>query len=276
MIIGTINAGVDMSDTSRNILVYNTEDILINTVAARLLLRISDLLTAQDRVDVALTGGTDGIAVLAAAAQSPLTAAIDFSRVHFWWGDERFVASDDGDRNALQAREAWLNALIDTGELPESNIHEMPTELRSPAEVEAASTDEHDEVLRAAARDYQAQLERELGADGTLDIALFGVGPDGHFASLFPGREEVRIEDESVKCIGVSNSPKMPPLRVSLTVPYIHKTDFVWVFASGERKSEAIARALYEPDNYHVPSSFARGTEETLWMLDRAAAANLA
>ena len=64
MIIGTINAGVDMADTSRNILVYNTEDILINTVAARLLLRISDLLTAQDRVDVALTGGTDGIAVL--------------------------------------------------------------------------------------------------------------------------------------------------------------------------------------------------------------------
>ncbi|OFQ99419.1 6-phosphogluconolactonase [Alloscardovia sp. HMSC034E08] len=265
-----------MSDTSRNILVYNSEDILINTVAARLLLRISDLLTAQDRVDVALTGGTDGIAVLAAAGKSPLTAAIDFSRVHFWWGDERFVPSDDGDRNALQAREAWLNTLIDAGELPESNIHEMPAEKRSAEQVEVASNEDNDAVLAAAAREYQAELERELGEEGALDIALFGVGPDGHFASLFPGREEVRIEDETVKAIGVANSPKMPPLRVSLTVPYIHKTDFVWVFASCERKSEAIARALYEPDNYHVPSSFARGTEETLWMLDKAAAANLA
>lgn len=265
-----------MDSVQRNILVYDTEETLIQTVAARLLLRISDLLTAQDRVDVALTGGTDGIAVLAAAAQSPLCAAVDFSRVHFWWGDERFVRSDDGDRNALQAREAWLDALIASGELPEANVHEMPAETRTAEAVSSASDAENDAVLLAAAREYQAELERELGPEGTLDLALFGVGPDGHFASLFPGHDEVLSTDPAVKSLGVAHSPKMPPLRVTLTVPFIQSTDFVWVFASGERKSDAVGRALYEADHANVPSSYARGKEESLWMIDRAAAANLA
>ncbi|WP_018142956.1 6-phosphogluconolactonase [Alloscardovia criceti] len=265
-----------MDKTQRSIMVYATEETLIQTVAARLLLRISDLLTAQERVDVALTGGTDGIEVLAAAASSPLAAAVDFSRVHFWWGDERYVPVDHADRNALQARDAWLNGLVESGELPEKNIHEMPAETRTAEQVAAASDAENDAVLLEAARTYQAELDRELGPDGSLDLALFGVGPDGHFASLFPGHDEVLSTDPSIKCLGVAHSPKKPPLRVTLTVPFIQQTDFVWVFASTERKSDAVGRALYEADNQHVPSSFARGKEETLWMIDSSAATNLA
>lgn len=260
----------------RDILVYDTEETLVQTVGARLLLRICDLLTAKDRVDIALTGGTDGIQVLVEANNSPLANVIDFSRVHFWWGDERFVPADNSDRNALQAREAWLNNLVASGKLPEDNIHEMPAEKRTSEEV-AASNDANDEaVLSAAARQYQAELERELGPDGHLDIALFGVGPDGHFASLFPGHKQVYVTDPYMKCLGVAHSPKLPPLRVTLSVPFIRETDFVWVFASGERKSEAIGRAMYEMNNHHVPSSFAMGKEETLWMVDKAAASNLA
>lgn len=260
----------------RDILVYDTEEVLVQTVGARMLLTISDLLTAKDRVDVALTGGTDGIEVLADANNSPLAGAVDFSRVHFWWGDERFVPADDADRNALQAREAWLNNLVASGQLPEENIHEMPAEKRSAEEVANASDLDNEVVLSAAAREYQTELERELGPDGHLDLALFGVGPDGHFASLFPGHKQVYVTDPYMKCLGVAHSPKLPPLRVTLSVPFIRKTDFVWVFASGARKSEAIGRAMYEMNNHHVPSSFAMGKEQTLWMVDKAAAANLA
>ncbi|MFD0704659.1 6-phosphogluconolactonase [Alloscardovia venturai] len=260
----------------RNIMVYDTEELLIQTVGARLLLRISDLLTAQERVDVALTGGGDGIEVLTDANNSPLARAVDFSRVHFWWGDERFVPAHDKDRNALQAREAWLDNLVDSGKLPEENIHEMPAEKRSAEEVAHATDAENEDILEIASREYQAELERELGKNGHLDLALFGVGPDGHFASLFPGHKQIYVTDPELKVLGVAHSPKLPPLRVTLSVPFIRQTDFVWVFASGERKSEAIGRAMYEMNNHHVPSSFAMGAEETLWMVDKAAASNLA
>ncbi len=260
----------------RDIIVYRDEETLVQTVAARLILRISDLLTAKDRVDVALTGGGDGIEVLRHASDSPLTTAIDFTNVHFWWGDDRFVPENDDDRNAKQAREAWLDSLVKSGDLPAENIHEMPADPRTYEEIANATEAENDKLLAEAARSYQDDIERELGPNGAFDIALFGVGPDGHFASLFPGHPEVYITDPSIKVVGVNHSPKMPPLRVSLSIPFIKQTQFVWVFASSERKSDAIGRALYETDNYHVPSSFAEGTEQTLWMIDRAAAQNLA
>ncbi len=259
----------------RTVLMYDSEKTLVATVAERLLLRMSDLVALQDRVDVALTGGTDGIAVLAAAAKSPLLDAVDFSRVHFWWGDERFVQPTDGDRNALQAREAWLNELIASGKLPEENIHEMPADDRSREIADAASDEENDLILARAARAYQDELESELGTDGTLDVALFGVGPDGHFASLFPDREEVLVSDPSIKALGIAHSPKMPPLRVTLTVPFIQQSEAVWVFAAGERKAQAVGNALSSLDNQHVPSSFARGAEESLWMIGEAAAAQV-
>ncbi|TCD54205.1 6-phosphogluconolactonase [Alloscardovia theropitheci] len=262
-------------DDPRTVLLYPDEKMLVNVVATRMLLRISDLLQLQDRVDIALTGGTDGIAVLEAASHNPLQDAIDFSRVHFWWGDERFVQADDADRNALQARQAWLDTLVKNGKLPESNIHEMPADTRTRDDADNASDATNDDILAEAARSYQSELEYEIGTEGSLDIALFGVGPDGHFASLFPGRDEVLISDDSIKAVGVSHSPKMPPLRVSLTVPFIQQSESVWVFAAGERKADAVSRALGSADNHHVPSSYARGTQESLWMIDEAAASNI-
>ena len=109
----------------RTTVVYPNPQILAEAVAARTLLTITDLLSEPNRtrVDIAVTGGTDGNRVFDAMNASPLNDAVDWSRVHVWWGDERFVAADSDDRNAKQAREAWYGKLVADGRMPAGNIH---------------------------------------------------------------------------------------------------------------------------------------------------------
>ena len=250
-------------------------DVLAQAVAVRVLTTIRNLLAepGRSRVDIALTGGTDGNRVLRAIGTDPLADDLDASRVHIWWGDERFVPEDSDDRNAKQARR-FLNILVERGLMPEENIHEMPADTRDAAQIAAATDEENDAVLADAAAAYQKELIEQLGEEPTLDIALFGVGPDAHFASLFPGRPEVLIDDPHVLVAGVRDSPKPPPLRVTLTVPMIARSRRTWVFASGERKPDAVAAAFAQPRNPQAPSSFADG-EELIWYIDQAAASKL-
>ena len=215
----------------------------------------------------------DGNRVLRAIGTDPLADDLDASRVHIWWGDERFVPEDSDDRNAKQARR-FLNILVERGLMPEENIHEMPADTRDAAQIAAATDEENDAVLADAAAAYQKELIEQLGEEPTLDIALFGVGPDAHFASLFPGRPEVLIDDPHVLVAGVRDSPKPPPLRVTLTVPMIARSRHTWVFASGERKADAVAAAFAQPRNPQAPSSFADG-EELIWYIDQDAASKL-
>ncbi|KAB8291897.1 6-phosphogluconolactonase [Bifidobacterium avesanii] len=260
----------------RTVVVYPDRVTLHQAVASRLLLALSDRLAVADRADIALTGGRDGNAILAALPAHPLNPIVDWSRVHLWWGDERFVAADDPDRNARQARDAWFGALVASGLIPESHVHEMPADARPAEEVAAATDAENDAILARAATDYQAEIERELGPDGAFDVAMFGIGPDGHFASLFPDHPEVLVDDPAAKVIGVNHSPKLPPLRVSLTVPFIHACRAVWMIASTPGKSDAVAAALVGAANGgdpHVPSSFAAGRDQSLWLLDAFASA---
>ena len=216
-------------------------DVLAQAVAVRVLTTIRNLLAepGRSRVDIALTGGPE----------------------------------DSDDRNAKQARR-FLNILVERGLMPEENIHEMPADTRDAAQIAAATDEENDAVLADAAAAYQKELIEQLGEEPTLDIALFGVGPDAHFASLFPGRPEVLIDDPHVLVAGVRDSPKPPPLRVTLTVPMIARSRRTWVFASGERKADAVAAAFAQPRNPQAPSSFADG-EELIWYIDQAAASKL-
>ncbi|MFT8648855.1 MAG: 6-phosphogluconolactonase [Bifidobacterium psychraerophilum] len=253
---------------------YPNPELLHTAIASRLLIEIGDRIATQHRADIALTGGTDGNAVLRHIASNPLNEAVDWSCVHLWWGDERFVPADSDDRNAKQAREAWFGDLVSQGLLPESHIHEMPADQRKPQEIAVANPEENDHLLDQAANTYQQELIRELGDNPAFDVAMFGVGPDGHFASLFPDFPQVVINDPDVFVTGVSDSPKMPPLRLSLTVPFIRRSRKLWILASSPRKAPAVHSALSSVNNPHVPSSFASGTQETLWLLDEEAAAS--
>lgn len=260
----------------RTTIVYPNPQVLVQAVAARTLLTITDLLAepGRTRVDIAVTGGTDGIHVLKVMGESPLAEAVDWSRVHVWWGDERFVAANDDDRNAKQAREALFGKLIASGAMPAANIHEMPADGRDPEEIAGSSPEQTDAVLAAAAAEYQRELIDQLGPEPALDIAMFGVGPDAHFASLFPDHGEAEIADPDILVAGVRDSPKPPPLRVTLTVPMIARSRHTWVFTSEERKADAVAMAFAKRDNPHAPSSYADG-EELLWLIDKGAASKL-
>lgn len=273
----------------RTVIHLADEKGVCEAAAQAVLLRTIRLLDEQDRVDLAVTGGSDGSEMLRRMGLSPLADSIDWSRVHFWWGDERFVPATDPDRNALQARHALLSDLVAHNGLPEANIHEMPADERSAAEREQASEEENRHAVDQAAHLYQDELNQLPRKSATglpqFDIAWFGVGPDAHFASLMPGLPEIHIADSSRWVTGVTNSPKLPPLRVSFTVPLIQSSREVWVIASTEKKQAAMARVLGQSvrsgahilyphadfDDVAVPVSFAAGRERTLWFVDRVA-----
>lgn len=236
----------------RRVVVLPDASAVADTTAARLLTAIADRLTVAERADIVLTGGTVGIATLAAVAVSPLRDTIDWASVHVWWGDERFVPSSDPDRNEGQAQDALLRHLT----LPEENIHRM------------GSSDAFTSAEAAA-----AAYHGEIADNGNpqWDVLMLGLGPDGHVASLFP--QHPGFTQASATVIAVHNSPKPPPTRVSLGLSAIMRARQVWIVAAGEGKAEAVRDCLGGNQSY--PGAVAQGTEATLWLIDAAAAARV-
>ncbi|MBO1750336.1 6-phosphogluconolactonase [Actinotalea sp. BY-33] len=247
--------------STRTVVVHPDAETLAEATAARLLLHLLDAQSTHRPLHVGLTGGTVGIKTLARIAEAPLRHAVDWTGVHLWWGDERFLPAGDPDRNETQARAALLDALP----VPEENIHAMP-----PSDM-AESPEE-------AARSYADELARH--APGTsdesgpavprFDVLLLGMGPDGHVASLFP--EHDALEVTATTTVGVHGSPKPPPERVSLTFPAIEAAEEVWLVVGGADKAPAAARALAGEAVRTTPAAGALGRRRTLWLMDVAAA----
>jgi 6-phosphogluconolactonase len=237
----------------RRVVVYPDAATVAKATAARLITAITDSIAIQERVDVVVTGGTVGIATLRAVAANDLSTSVDWSRVHVWWGDERFVATGDADRNEGQAQEALFDAIP----LPEENIHRMA----SSTEVDSAGT---------AAALYHDELMRNGNPE--FDILLLGLGPDGHVASLFPGHPA--FADRAATVLAVADSPKPPPVRVTLSLVAINRAKQVWIVAAGPEKAEAVAACLGGDTAY--PGAAVSGTDATLWLIDAAAAGDAA
>ena len=114
---------------------------------------------------------------------------------------------------------------------------------------------------------------REHGA-GQFDVLMLGIGPDGHVASLFPGHDALAVDDRVA--VGVLDSPKPPPERISLTFAALNRAESVWFLASGDGKSEAVAAALATDGTVQAtPARGVTGRDETIWFLDHEAAARL-
>lgn len=234
--------------------VHPDADALATAVAGALVARLADAQERGEVPHVCLTGGTIADAVHRELARLGSDHGVDWSRVEFWWGDERFVPADDPERNAGQARRAFLDTVGTRADL----VHEI------------GSSEEYDDV-DAAATAYAQEL-REHGGD-TFEVLILGVGPDGHVASLFPGSPHLDAEGIAV---GVTDSPKPPARRVSLTLGSLNRSRAVWFLAAGEEKSAAVARAQTDGTDVHdVPAAGVAGREETVWFLDRAAASRL-
>src|SRR5690625_7250569 len=116
---------------SRRVVVHPNQDVLAAAAAARVLTTLIDLQSESAPVHWVLTGGTVGIGTLAQMKDSPVASAVDWSNVHIWWGDERFVLAGDGDRDELQARAALLDYLVPERGLLEDHTHPMPAPCAS-------------------------------------------------------------------------------------------------------------------------------------------------
>jgi 6-phosphogluconolactonase len=243
--------------TERRVVVAADQAGVAEIVARRLIGKVAVWTDAGRTVHLSLTGGGTGTATLKAIHDHPWRDNIDWSLVHVWWSDERFVPRADPERNAGQARAALLDDL----DIPAENIHEM-----------AASDEGMD--LEAAAAAYTAELAK-FAADAdqpwpAFDICLLGVGPDAHIASLFPDRPEIHITDAAV--VPVRDSPKPPPDRLSLTRPVINSSARVWMALAGQDKASALGLALAGASYASVPAAGAKGRRRTVLFVDTAAA----
>jgi 6-phosphogluconolactonase len=178
-----------------------------------------EAIAARGTFLLALSGGSIAPLFFPSLARLPL----DWSRVDFFWVDERAVAPDHPDSNFAEAQRLWLTP----AGVPADRIHRIHGE---------------DPDLRRACSAYAAELQRIAGAPPALDFALLGVGPDGHVASLFPGRAALREDRELV--VPVEDAPKPPPRRITLTMPVLAATAHITVAAAGEAKADVIRQAL--------------------------------
>lgn len=239
-------------------------DVLAADIADRLGRLIAAAQAEGREPHVVLTGGTIAIA----AYELVQGGAADWSRVHWWWGDERFVPAGHGDRNDQQARDAFLDRLG----VADDHVHAMPARDADSASDEHAdsASDEHDsgESMSDAANGYGASLPTE-----PFDLVLLGMGPDGHVASLFPGFAQ--LDEVDRPCAPVFGSPKPPPERITLTFPALNHASEVWFLVSGEGKADAVARALSDAPVSGTPAAGVHGRQTTLWLLDAAAASQI-
>lgn len=220
---------------------------LAASVADRMSERLAAIQAAGTTPSVVLTGGTIAIAIYEALE----AGTVDWKHVDFYWGDERFVPAGHADRNDQQARDSFLTRLG----VPEDHIHAFPPHDCSYSAAEAADA-------------YAAEIPA-----APFDLVLLGVGPDGHVASLFPGFAQLHESERRV--VEVFDSPKPPPVRLSMTFPTLNNAAAVWFLVSGEGKAEAVARAHGSGNLDDTPATGVQGHTETLWLIDRAAASLL-
>ena len=238
---------------------YPDSSALVAAVGDRLVEAITTAIAARGQAFIVLTGGGTGINLLKHVGAHD--EAIDWSKVHVFWGDERYVPADDDERNDKQAREA----LLDHVDIPDSNVHPM-----------AASDGEFGDDLDAAALAYESVLAANAeSGDPTpvFDVHLLGMGPEGHINSLFPHTPAVAETKRLV--VGVEDSPKPPPRRITLTLPAVTRSREVWLVVSGEGKAEAVAEAVGGAKPADWPAAGAKGREATVWLLDTEAASKL-
>ena len=175
-----------------------------------------------------------------------------WDRAHWFWGDERFVPHDHPDSNFRMARDAFLSRAPG----PPGNIHAVQTEGISPEEAAVA---------------YEATLKGFYGAEQLVperplfDVALLGIGDDGHTASLFPGQPALReMRRWTVAVIGVKSEP-----RITLTYPALDSSVDLAFVATGQEKRQVVARARAGDQTF--PSGAIRPVGRLHWFTDRAA-----
>lgn len=212
-------------------------------------------LQAKERYSFVLSGGSTPKALYHVLSEK-YASAVDWNKVDFFWGDERYVPFDDERNNARMAYSCLLAPL----KIPEQNIHPIPTN-RGP---------------RECADDYEKLLKNYFeGEEARFDLVLLGMGDDGHTLSLFPGSDLISTRDAQWVKDAFNVKEQLP--RITLMPSIVNLAHSCVFLLQGAAKAETLYSVLkgsYQPDVY--PTQLIRPQDGRLyWFLDEAAAANL-
>ena len=213
---------------------------LVEAAAAELATLVDQAVQARGTCHLALSGGSTPRPLYQRLATMPLP----WDRVELWWGDERAVPPDHTDSNYRMAREAMLDAIAP------AQVHRIAGELEP----------------EAAAADYERELLERLGTPPVLDVALLGLGADGHTASLFPGSPAVR---ETTRWV-VANRVAPDTTRITMTAPALCASRHVRFLVAGAEKEAAVAAVREgprDPDRY--PAQLVTGAD-VVWFVAEA------
>jgi 6-phosphogluconolactonase len=241
---------------TKTILIYPDYEALSRAAAEQFAVAATTAVEKRGRFLAALSGGGTPIGLFHHMATAPVRERIPWAKVHLFWCDERCVPADDPGSNYFQAD----HILISKVPIPKGNVHRIPGEL--PPEQAVAETAE--ELRRFA--DPGSDLPR-------LDLALLGLGEDGHVASIFPGVHDP-LEWSALVIHTRGEYQGRPAQRITLTPMTLSAARQVVFLVSGDEKAEALAGSLEgEPDPLRWPAQRIRPTDgEVIWLVDEAAA----
>lgn len=237
-------------------------NLLSIAVADWMVERINETLQKQDNFTLVLSGGNTPKKLNELLTTEVYKNKIDWSRVHIFFGDERFVPFSDERNNAKMAFDTLLNHVP----VAKENIHIMQTEN--------ISAEDSAKVYEAILQQYFPDFTGNKSNGTTFDLVLLGVGDDGHTLSLFPGKTGVIHETEKLCTSLWLASQDM--FRITLTHPIVNQSAAVAFLASGSNKAEVLKEVLYgvfNPDIY--PSQIIKPVGELHWFVDEAAAIGL-
>ena len=215
-----------------------------------------EVIARREKCIIALPGGSVASAFFPILA----TVVVDWSRIEVFWIDERAVPPDHPDSNAGLAS----RLLLVPARVPPERIHRMHGELPD---------------LDQAARRATDELKSIAGDPPHVDLAIVGVGDDGHVASIFPGRSGARADSSAdtrtakaeQPVIAVYDSPKPPARRLTLTLSVLANAGLVIIAAFGASKAEAMQGALGQSDTTTPVAELLRRAPSSIVLLDRAA-----
>jgi 6-phosphogluconolactonase len=238
---------------TREFIVLPDADAVAAATADRLIAAGQAAIEDHGRFHLALTGGSTPQIVCPMLVVPPRVLQLDWTKVEFFFGDERAVPARHPDSNYNAARQTLLDYLPRVGP---GQVHRMIGEAAD---------------LDAAARAYQALLNRIVpkGESGlpVLDLIWLGMGPDGHTASLFPGTGAL---NETERWVVPNWVPQLDAWRLTLTFPILNAAREVNLVATGEEKAWAV-RAV-QAGSEDLPPSGLVDAARTVWLVDQAAA----
>jgi len=240
--------------------IYPDPETLSTAAARRWLELAGQAIKARGAFHVALSGGSTPRALFRQLALLGHADAVEWDRVHVYFGDERLVPADHADSNFRMASETLLSRVP----LPAANIHRVPTESGDARECATRYAD----VLRRCLPTTQEAIEMPR-----FDLVLLGIGPDGHTASLFPSTPILKERAVAVAAIYVE---KLASWRVSLTFPVLNRARHIMVLVAGADKAPIVQRVFSAANQGALlPIEMLEPQGEMEWFLDQAAAREL-